>query len=223
MLDKILSTLAPFQCLSCQNKGYLLCPACQLTALETAPSRCYRCHRLTTQFSVCKKCYNKVRIKRLFAVTPYKGLAKDLLECVKFQRAKAGTNDIARILSDSLPIFDPNTLVCHVSTANTRIRVRGYDQSELIAKRLAKLSGLPYQRLILRSGNSRQLGATRSERFKQAELSFRLNPKASFEGQTVLLVDDVTTSGATMEAIAKLLKEAGVKEVNAVVFAQAID
>ena len=159
----------------------------------------------------------------MFIVSPYGGLAKDLIEQVKFERAMAGSKDISQAMVDRLPLFPDGLIVCHIPTAPKRIRIRGYDQSLLIAKHLSKELKLQHSPLLARVGNARQLGSSRKERFGQAQKSYRINPKYKIKGETILLVDDVTTSGATMEAAASLLKKAGAKEVNGVVFAQAVD
>lgn len=153
----------------------------------------------------------------------YEGVAKDILHNLKFERSAYLAKDIARIMAEVLPILPSGTIVCHVPTASNRIRVRGYDQSQLIAKNISKIKRLEYSNLLKRISNSRQLGATRDKRFEQAKNAFELKSHSSVKGKKVLIVDDVTTSGATIEAIAKLLKKAGAKSVDAVVFAQAVD
>lgn len=150
-------------------------------------------------------------------------MVKDIIDLLKFQRASAVSVDIARCMSSILPLLPKDTIVCHVPTAHKRIRERGYDQARLIAKSLAKQKGLSYQKLCSRLSASRQLGASRDQRFMQAKKAFALHRGVRLEGAFVLIVDDVTTSGATLEAIARLFKDAGAKQIDAVVFAQAID
>ena len=222
ILDNVISLIAPFECLECSQKGYLLCPACELTTLEKVLSKCYRCHRSTSQFNVCQKCRKSVVLKRLFISTNYESLAKDLLEQVKFERAKMATKDIARIISETLPILPQNTLVTFVPTAPNRVRIRGYDQSRLIAKHLSRIIDLEFIPIFDRLNNSRQLGSDRKTRFSQAEQAYKVKSKVSIKGKNILIVDDVTTSGATLETLAKMLKKSGTKEVNCAVFAQAV-
>jgi len=100
------------------------------------------------------------------------------------------------------------------------VRIRGYDQSQLIAKRLAKQLGLPYCRLLRRVGQTRQVGASRQQRKEQIQHAFQPTGN-KLTSQRVIVVDDILTTGATLEAAAAALKQAGASHVTAVVFAVA--
>ncbi|HYF97097.1 MAG TPA: phosphoribosyltransferase family protein, partial [Patescibacteria group bacterium] len=147
-------------------------------------------------------------------------IAKKALHKLKFNRAKASAKTIAEIIDSSLPDLPDDLMVCHIPTANKRVRMRGYDQAQLIAKHLSKIRRWERQTLLARTGKSRQVGAGRRERFKHLEQALRIRNNLELSGKHVLLIDDVTTTGATIEAAAKLLKNAGVKTVDVAVFAQ---
>jgi ComF family protein len=151
----------------------------------------------------------------------YEGVAKELLHKLKFERARAGALPAAVALDSVLPQLPADILVCHIPTANNRIRRRGYDQAEEIVKELCRLRGWRRKKVFLRSGSARQVGATRKERFAHLEKALRLDRDIELSGLRVLLVDDVTTTGATIETAAKILKRAGAKSVDAAIFAQA--
>jgi ComF family protein len=123
-------------------------------------------------------------------------------------------------MDELLPDISPDTVICHVPTASVRVRLRGYDQSELIAKHLAQKRKMRHSTFLRRYGRSRQVGSGRAERFKHLKKALQVNPRASLSGRHVLLIDDITTTGATLEAAANALKEAGAKTVDAIVFAQ---
>jgi ComF family protein len=147
-------------------------------------------------------------------------VAKDLVHRLKFERARAA----AKIMADRVAVTlsaDADLLISHLPTANSRVRQRGYDQAQLIAKRLGKRTGLPYSVLLARQDFSRQLGQTRQMRFKQMQTAFRPVRAGEVEGRRILLVDDVLTTGASLEAAARALRVAGAKRVSAAVFAAA--
>ena len=77
-------------------------------------------------------------------------------------------------------------------------------------------------RLVVTS-NSRQLGASRQKRFDQVKTAYILKNTSLVKNKKIIIVDDVTTSGATLEFLAKTLKQAGAKSVSAVVFAQVLE
>lgn len=220
MLDSLLSLVAPHRCLGCGQAGNVLCKLC-IARLPVAPSRCYRCHRATQQFQVCISCRSSVKLGHVWVASFYEDLSKDVLQLLKFHRARAAARDIAFALDELLPLLPGETVISYLPTAQSRIRQRGYDQSKLIAKELARLRGYRFESLLQRVSGTRQLGASREIRFQQAKNAFEVNKTVASEH--VLLIDDVTTSGATLEVVAKLLKKAGAQKVDACVFAQALD
>jgi ComF family protein len=126
---------------------------------------------------------------------------------------------IADEMFHKIPNLDSSTIVCHIPTATSRRRQRGYDQAELIATSLARKSGLQHKALLLRKGHTRQVGADKKLRSTQLKDAFY--SKKDLSGiKKVLLVDDLLTTGATIEAATNVLKDAGVKKVYATTFAQ---
>ena len=220
LLDSVLSILAPHTCLVCNTEGSLLCPWCADAALLPIPSRCYRCARLTSDYAVCEKCKPKTTLRHVWIRTDYDGVAKQLLHDYKFARAQAGASAIVLALSDVLPHLPTGTLIVPVPTATVRVRERGYDHALLVARQLAHLKKLDYDRAVTRLTQSRQVGANRALRLTQLEHAFLVAHPRLVKGADVLLVDDVLTTGATLETMARLLKRAGARTVNAVVFAQ---
>lgn len=221
LIENTLALIAPHRCLICRMEGSLLCPACQETSLVSIPSRCYRCHAMTRQSAVCKSCKSSVKIGHVWVAAQYENASKEILRRLKFERARAGALPVASAVESVLPHLPENIMVCHIPTANNRVRRRGYDQAEEIAKELCRIRDWQNKKLFIRTGSSRQVGADRQERFKHLEKALRLHKKVDVKGKHILLVDDVTTTGATVEAAAKVLKRAGAKTVDAAVFAQA--
>ena len=121
--------------------------------------------------------------------------------------------------SDS-QIAAANYLVVPVPTATSRMRARSFDHAELLAKHFAQSLKIEHSKVLARLGHSRQLGAKRSVRLtQQLGNYYALSPK-TIKGRNVLLVDDVLTTGATLRAATKVLRAAGAKHVDALVFAK---
>lgn len=161
-----------------------------------------------------------MRLNRVWICTGYDGPAKELIYKLKFQRAKAGAKNIAVVMDHLLPDIPEDVIICHVPTASARVRQRGYDQSELIARHLARKRKLPQKVLLRRFGKSRQVGSGRRERFEHLKKALKVRPRTITGGEHVLLIDDITTTGATLEAAANVIRKAGAKTVDAIVFAQ---
>lgn len=97
----------------------------------------------------------------------------------------------------------------------------GYAQAEVIAKNIAWRGGRPFRRLLKAKGAKKeQKRLNRQERAENARNAFKAVNEKYIIGKTILLVDDVSTTGATFSAIAGLLKQAGAKTVYAVAFAK---
>lgn len=199
----------------------MLCPWCMPDALHAVPSRCYICHAATTNSAVCKKDAYKSKLKHVWVTSEYdEFVAKQLIRLLKFERASGAAKAIAELLVDALPYMPKETIVVHIPAATSRVRARGYDQSKLVAKQLAIALGCSHQTLLARHGQARQVGAKRTERLHQLVGAFRPNKAHNIKNAHILLVDDVLTTGATIEEAAKVLKAAGAKTVDAAIFAQ---
>lgn len=133
---------------------------------------------------------------------------------------RAAAEPIANLMDEVLPWLEPEVLVVPVPTATIRRRYRGYDHTELIAQELAKMRGLQQASVLLRVGQTRQVGAKRLERLSQLKESFMPRNPTIIKGAHILLVDDIVTSGGTLESAARVLKKAGARRVDAVAFAQ---
>lgn len=128
---------------------------------------------------------------------------------------------MASELVAALPWPGKNTIIVPIPTANQRIRRRGFDQAVLIAKAAAKQAKLPCCCALVRLGKSEQKQLGRKDRLAMAARAFRVRQNNSVKGKDVILIDDVITTGATLEAAARLLKSHGAKKIAAMVFAAA--
>jgi ComF family protein len=203
LLDRVISFVAPSQCLACGTEGTLLCQGCAARCFQQPP---------IVQLAALHGVWSR---------TVYNKTAKQLIHAYKFERAQYAAPTIAKLMADALPPVPPNTLLVPVPTATSRYRQRGYDHAYLLAKALAGELKLPSAKLLTRMGQTRQVGASKSVRHSQLQDAFRLTGRLP-PGQAVLLVDDVVTTGASLEAAARVLQKAGVKAVYAITFAQKI-
>lgn len=201
-IDRILAILAPHDCLSCGTEGNLFCQNC-LFALP----------------SVSLKQLANPDLEFVGSATTYEGAAKDLIWKLKSSGAQEAARIMARSMLPLLPTHE-NLLVVPVPTATTRIRQRGYDQALLLAKEISRQSRLPWFKVLVRHGQAHQVGAGREQRVHQLSTAFRVKNVQRVKDANIILIDDVVTTGATLETAAKLLKQAGAAHVDAITFAQ---
>ncbi len=219
LLERIINVVAPHSCLVCDTEGKLLCNWCLPDACPSLPSRCYRCKSITDNNRTCHKCRRVSALKHVWVRTEYNGTAKGLVYRLKFSGARAAAPIIADYMQETLPYIEPALLV-PIPTATRRLRQRGYDHTHLLTRELSRTTGLQSVNALGRIGQSRQVGTKRTERYKQLAGAFRLAKSDAVRGAHILLVDDVVTTGATLEEAAKTLKQAGARTVDAVIFAQ---
>lgn len=203
IIDEILAILAPNDCLGCSAEGKLVCKECiiALPVVET-------------------KTLDSPYISSVTSVTSYKSTAKELLWKLKSSGAQEAANIMAECMVKLLP-RDQKFIIVPIPTASSRVRQRGYDQAKLIARQIARKARLPYLNCLVRSGYAHQVGAGREQRLRQLETAFRVKNTELIKDSKIILVDDVVTTGASLEIAAKVLMEAGTNDITAVTFAQA--
>lgn len=221
LLEKLVAFVSPHNCLSCGKEGSLLCKDCSDSLGVLPPERCFRCNKSSPESKTCPACRQVSRLSHVWIRTEYKGIPKELVHKLKFERAIATVEVIAEAIAVALPGGIAECIFVPIPTATKRKRQRGYDQSVLIARHVAKLANLPMHQYLLRLGQSRQVGSKKADRITQLASAYRVIHREKLLGKRVILVDDVLTTGATLEAAAKILREAGVKQVDALVFARA--
>lgn len=210
--DRLAGLIAPHNCLVCNREGDLLCADCRANAVITKRPTCYRCNALSDGGKTCKSCRSSSALSGVVVASHYDGQVKELIGRLKFQQTVAAAETLAGLL---YPLLDPAQfdLVVAVPAASSRYRARGYNQAELIAKALASKLALPYLRPLVRLGYARQLGQSRQKRIEQMNQAFAAKPTPLVQNACILLVDDVLTTGATLNACATELKKAGAKSV----------
>lgn len=221
ILEHAVRLFAPHTCLGCsREEDRLLCEACA-QSLAPVPSRCYRCKAVTQDYRVCQGCRPRTPLFQVVAYTYHKDIAKEFVHRMKYERAQAGIQEAAALLAPLLDCLPPDTVLAHVPTATSRVRQRGYDHAQLLARALSRTSTLPVATFLNRIGQAHQVGASRAERLRQLQGAFRPVHTDTIRGKHIILVDDVLTTGATLETAARVLKRAGARAVSAIVFAQA--
>ena len=199
-----------------------MCDACLETEILPVPSRCYRCQKATRDFAVCTSCRRKSALRHVWVRTIYDTVSSKPLIAFKFERVRAAHIPLGKSLTETTPVIPTDTLVIGTPTATGRIRERGYDHVRLLVRQFAAPMKLTWVTPLVRTGQAHQFGSGRATRLKQLEKAFHVVQPEAVKGKNILLVDDVLTTGATLEALARVLKDAGAKKVDAVVFAQKV-
>lgn len=122
--------------------------------------------------------------------------------------------------------IDENEISCDIITwvplSRKRLRKRGYDQARLLAEELSRISGVGCCRLLQKTRNNPAQSGTGSAEKRRANVSgvYRAADEDQVKGKSILLVDDIVTTGATLSECARVLISAGAREVKAVTVAR---
>ncbi|MCL1839672.1 hypothetical protein FWF89_01575 [Candidatus Saccharibacteria bacterium] len=144
------------------------------------------------------------------------------MDGLKYQSIRALAWPIAEMMDAVLPYLPENTAVVPVPTIARHVRERGLDHTWLIAKKLAKLRKWKCTKLVRRVTNTVQVGASAKCRREQAKSAYMLVGEVD-ERWNYLVLDDVCTTGASLEAVCMALKKGGAKNVSVIVLAKSGD
>lgn len=158
---------------------------------------------------VCEKCrkYVEVRGESL----RYSGVVRKLIKEIKYRGSWDMVAELVGLWEERVGLEYGGGVVTAVPMWETKRKLRGYNQAELIARELAKRWEIPYKELLIRTRETKPMyGLKRSERIENVRGAFKLNSKQEItNSKIVVLVDDVWTSGATMKECARILSQAG--------------
>lgn len=144
---------------------------------------------------------------------------RELVHALKYRRNREVATLFATMLASHLAAmhisFPNDTVLIPVPLHKTRERRRGFNQSLLIAKILAERIGFEVRRDVLKKIHKTvpQMELLREERLRNLHGTFAIQNPLPVQGKTVVLVDDVKTTGTTLEEAARLLKQSGARHV----------
>jgi ComF family protein len=220
-IERLISLYAPLACINCQTEGAILCVSCRQD-LPLPVERCYICNNASRLGRTCRQCRTPQRLVSANAATAYVDPGKSLVWRLKFGRVQAAATTMAQCMAERYGRYiAEDTVIIPVPTATKRVRGRGYDQAQLIARSVAAQTGCRLGQPLRRIGVQEQIGANRLQRRQQLQGALQVRRPQEVRGQRILLIDDVMTTGATLEAAATALYAAGARTVGALVFAQA--
>lgn len=198
----VLDIIFPPFCVGCEKFGWLICPDCYKSIeYYTTPIKL----DLRESF-----------LDQVQAACIYSAVIKKLIKTMKYQ----GVMEIGKICAELIyySTWMPKNIDCltAVPIHQKRHKERGFNQAEVIAQSLALLLCKPYRHLLIRIKNTPQLAKLKHKQDRELQLINHFAPSALLQQtqpSSVLLIDDVVTSGSTLNECAKVLKQNGVSQV----------
>src|SRR6266540_1231664 len=222
--DRLWALLFPARCLGCGRRGTPVCAQCQEAIPWLGAETCPRCARASPLGRLCARCRNQPgQLDGLRAACTFDGIVRQALHDLKYRQARFLAVFAASLLKQSLARRPLRAdVLVPVPLPKARRRDCGYNQSELIAERLAAALGMPCVPALLERVRETppQVGLSAAERRANVRDAFACAQPAAVEDRRVILIDDVATTGATLQACAAPLKAAGASRVFGLVVAR---
>lgn len=209
----LLELLYPSYCLSCHSQENFLCHACY--------------HRLEFAWSPPdlreqEKTLGQIYFDQLQVLAGFRPPFSQLVKALKYRGGKNLAPFLAQMLQQHLIIPQIDYLT-FIPLHPDKLRIRGYNQCQVVAVKLGELSHLPVKNLLERRVYSQAQATIKDPqlRLQRMAAAFQVRPKYKnfITGKNILLLDDIFTTGATVNAAAKVLKEAGVRKIQVMVLA----
>jgi len=221
-----LNLLFPQCCVGCGRWGEFLCPSCFKSLPRLAPPLCPKCGRPQPNGILCPDCVAwQTKIDGIRSPFRFDGVMRHAIHELKYRNLRALAEPLARLLADYLvanPL--PAEVMMPVPLHPKRLRERGYNQSELLARELGKLTKLPVLvNCLVRQRDTPPQARTASVAERRSNIaSAFLCRNHEINKKDILIIDDVATSGATLDSCAEALKAAGASSVWGLVMAREI-
>jgi len=222
----LLDLVFPKFCVGCGWEGTWLCPKCTHDILEVKSQVCPECGRLSENGLYCQRCRLEPNSRRkplqgIVAAFYYEeGPIKEMVHNFKYNSILEfkgilgqGLAAAAKDLRGDIVTFTP--------LHPRRLSQRGYNQAEILAREASRNLKIPVQNLLTKTKHTkRQVGLLGSKRRKNLTNVFRSRKGIDIKNKKILIVDDITTTGTTLNECARVLKAAGAKEVWGAVIAR---
>jgi ComF family protein len=235
VFDPVLSVLLAPSCAAC---GELLerptsgpvCPPCWRSILPLTPPVCDRCgdplptwRAISLPLARCPRCRRGNRhLDRARAVGAYDGALRAIVHAMKYEGRRSLARPLAELMRNrGVEMLTGADWTVPVPLHPSRRRERGFNQAADLALHL----GVPVRQVLRRQRATRtqtELPAARRHANVRGAFAVALGSACGLEGSIVVLIDDVSTTGATLDACAAVLKQAGVREVRALTAARVV-
>jgi len=221
----------PPRCASCGEvieEAGAFCPPCwkKLEWLGNEGCGCCGLPLLATEADTCGRCLAAPpKLARIRAAVAYDELPRDIVLNFKYGRKVGLARTMARYMASLKGAWDcDDPLLVPVPLHRWRLWNRGFNQSILVARELSRIWRIPTSHNVLRRTKKTKplKGMSDRQRRNAVAGAFRVSDGSELAGRTVVLIDDVLTSGSTAEACAKALQRAGAARVELICWARVV-
>ena len=222
MTDQILNWLYPPACIACKTRlpvnmgNFYICDRCEPLFEKVAQPSCKKCGQvLSAEDENCASCFGKFfYFESNVSAFIYDELMRDLLRDMKFRNKKRMATGLGLLWAKSIEMPDEEFVLTWLPMFPKKQRERGFNQAEVMAKMIAKEFGIPCRNILRRTVDTpAQSGLHPKLRQENVKDVFEMS--GSELGADIVIIDDIFTTGASLNECAKVLKEAGAGKIYA--------
>jgi len=224
MIRILLDILFPPRCVGCGARGSWICGRCSAGFTRLAPNRCSICARPNVASDLCSACrIDPPSFQTVHCAFHFEGCLREAIHRLKYQGARHLADPLSSCALRSIGPLPPFDAVIPIPLHPTRLAQRGFNQSGLLARSIGRALDVPVVEDKLRRirDTPSQITLTVVERRRNVQGAFATDPGVLI-GKSILLVDDVATTGSTLRAAAFALRHAGARSVDGLVLARAV-
>jgi len=213
ILNSLLDTLTPPRCMRCLSEGSYLCDACWKTTRYSFPLSCIVCGKKQTHGVTCPPCRNQTHLTGLVTFGGYEvPWLRRGIHWLKFRSVRGVAPTLANLLIPPLltiaplPKLTKQALLIPIPLHKRRQRQRGFNQSYEIAKSLSCSTGIPLSNSLMRTRATwAQAKLPKTLRTENTQGVFTCAAPPPHAVSTIVIIDDVTTTGSTLDSAAQAL------------------
>ena len=217
LVELAIDAFFPRRCVGCGKVGSFLCLDCRRKLPRVFPPLCPQCGKPQASGILCPSCRQRqTQIDGVRSPFRFEEVLRQAIHQLKYHNLRAISPCLAQLLADYLhsnPL--PGEAIIPVPLHPRRLRERGYNQSGLLARELSKLTNLPLIQdclIRIKEAQPQVRASSAQERLNNVASAF-LCQDNGVDGKQIILIDDVCTSGATLESCASALKNKGATSV----------
>ncbi len=226
-MDSLLNLLFPPECLFCESVGEVICNKCLENMPLALSTNCIRCNKPTITGKTHYECAQSYIPREMLSIYQYKGpirtvIRKSKYEHKEFALLRKVVKHGIKVLKERGVTLEKKILLVPIPISTQRRKERGFNQVEIITNLLAYEFGLDTNKIILQriKDTKPQYSNNREERFKNVQNAFCIKNEKLLRGKKIMLVDDVSTSGATLLEACKAFYNKGIYDVSCLVIAK---
>jgi ComF family protein len=225
--SNLLDLIFPPQCILCKRGGAVLCSTCLLALYPPSVARCQHCHTMLMATGICRQCqHHPLLLSGLRTFGSYQNPLRTCIHALKYEGHRKLAEPLGQLLAETYINYGLQAdILLPVPLHPERLRDRGYNQSALLASTCASKLGIACREdlLIRQRATIPQVGLSFHERLRNVSGAFQAAftfTTGAFAERRILIIDDVCTTGATIEACAGPLFAAGARSVWGLVLAR---